>query len=92
VQSENDVEIHPDNFHDRTSNRNPGPYPFSFIGIAAVLGVVVFYFGLLTLTSASMAACCAHSLVPLLPALVLPFLSAALAGIVEHQLKANQVM
>lgn len=50
VQSENDVEINPDNLHDRTSNRNPGSYPF-FIGIAAALGVVVFYFGLLTLTS-----------------------------------------
>ena len=141
VQRESDVEIHPDNLHDRTSNRNPGPYPF-FIGIAAALGVVVFYFGLLTLTSdwnnakmqfaeyrwwiialsvglgiqatlfsflqkqlqrtrmraaksslaasggmstASMAACCAHYLVPLLPALGLPFLSAAVAGIAEYQ-------
>lgn len=141
VQSGNDAEIQPDNLHDRTSNRNPGPYPF-FIGIAAALGVLGFFFSLLTLTSdwnnakmqfeeyrwwiislsvglgiqatlfsflrkqlqrthmrtaqsslaasggmstASMAACCAHYLVPLLPAMGLPFLSTAVASISEYQ-------
>ncbi|MEW6670684.1 MAG: hypothetical protein AB1427_03225 [Thermodesulfobacteriota bacterium] len=112
------------------------------IGLAAALGVVGFYLGLLTLTSdwsnasvqfgeyrwwiialslglgiqvtlfsairkklfgrnikvaksglaasggmstASMAACCAHYLVPLVPVLGLPFLSAAVAGIASYQ-------
>lgn len=141
LQTEKDVEIQPDNLQDRTPNRNPGPYLF-FIGIAVALGVVGFYFGLLTLTSdwnnakmqfaeyrwwiialsvglgiqvslfsflrsqlqhthiraaksslaasggmstVAMAACCAHYVVPLLLALGLPFLSAAVAGIAEYQ-------
>jgi hypothetical protein len=37
------------------------------------------------MSTAAMAACCAHYLVPLLPALGLPFLSAAVAGIAEYQ-------
>jgi hypothetical protein len=37
------------------------------------------------MSTASMAACCAHYLAPLLPALGLPFLSAAVAGIAEYQ-------
>jgi len=141
VNSQNNSEIRPVTLRDRTSSRNPGPYPF-LIGIAAALGIFGFYFVLLTLTSdwnnakmqfeeyrwwiialsvglgiqaflfsflrkqlrhkhmraaksslaasggmstAAMAACCAHYLVPLLPALGLPFLSAAVAGIAEYQ-------
>jgi len=37
------------------------------------------------MSTASMAACCAHYLVPLLPALGLPFLSGAVAGIANYQ-------
>jgi len=37
------------------------------------------------MSTAAMAACCAHYVVPLLPALGLPFLSAAVAGIAEYQ-------
>jgi len=37
------------------------------------------------MSTASMAACCAHYLVPLMPALGLPFLSAAVAGIATYQ-------
>lgn len=37
------------------------------------------------MSTASMAACCAHYLVPLLPAMGLPFLSTAVAGIAEYQ-------
>lgn len=37
------------------------------------------------MSTASMAACCAHYLVAFLPALGLPFLSAAAAGLVEYQ-------
>jgi hypothetical protein len=37
------------------------------------------------ISTASMAACCAHYLVPLLPALGLPFLSATVAGTAEYQ-------
>jgi hypothetical protein len=123
------------------ASKGIGPYPF-IIGIAAAIGVVGFYLGLLTLTSdrynataqfgeyrwwiialslglgiqatlysfmrkrmrrenlgaaksglaasggmstASMAACCAHYLVPLLAAMGLPFLSAAAAGIANYQ-------
>lgn len=122
-------------------DRAIGPYP-CIIGIAAAIGVVGFYMGLLTLTSdwfnaraqfgeyrwwiialslglgiqvtlysymrkrmqkgslgaaksglaasggmstASMAACCSHYLVPLLAAVGLPFLSAAAAGIANYQ-------
>jgi hypothetical protein len=122
-------------------DRAIGPYP-CIIGIAAAIGVVGFYLGLLTLTSdwynaraqfgeyrwwiialslglgiqvtlysymrkrmrkrslgaakswlaasggmstASMAACCSHYLVPLLAAVGLPFLSAAAAGIANYQ-------
>lgn len=126
---------------DRALTRRIGLYPF-LIGIAAALGLVGFYLGLLTLTSdwynakmefkefrwwvialsigvgvqaalfsymknrlrggnlkgaksglaassgmstASMAACCAHYLASLMPALGLPFLSAAVAGIAMYQ-------
>ena len=37
------------------------------------------------MSTASMAACCAHYLVPLMPALGLPFLSGAVAGIASYQ-------
>jgi hypothetical protein len=37
------------------------------------------------ISSASMAACCAHYLVPILPVLGLPFLSTAAAGLAEYQ-------
>jgi len=37
------------------------------------------------MSTASMAACCAHYLVPLMPALGLPFLSGAVAGIAKYQ-------
>ena len=37
------------------------------------------------MSTASMAACCAHYLISLLPILSLPFFSAAAAGLVEHQ-------
>jgi len=37
------------------------------------------------ISTASMAACCAHYLVAFLPALGLPFLSAAVAGLAEYQ-------
>ena len=37
------------------------------------------------MSTASMAACCAHYLVPLMPALGLPFLSGAVAGIARYQ-------
>jgi len=37
------------------------------------------------MSSASMAACCAHFLVPILPVLGLPFLSAAAATLAEYQ-------
>lgn len=37
------------------------------------------------MSTASMAACCAHYLVPLMPALGLPFLSGAVAGIAGYQ-------
>ncbi len=37
------------------------------------------------MSSASMAACCAHYLVPILPVLGLPFLSTAAAGLAEYQ-------
>lgn len=37
------------------------------------------------MSTVAMAACCAHYVVPLLPALGLPFLSAAVAGIAEYQ-------
>jgi hypothetical protein len=37
------------------------------------------------MSTASMAACCAHYLVAFLPALGLPFLSAAAAGLAEYQ-------
>jgi hypothetical protein len=123
------------------SRVNIGPYPY-LIGLAAALGVIAFYIGLLTLVSdwynakaqfndyrwwivalsiglgvqvtlfsglrislhgknmkgaktsmaasggmstASMAACCAHYLFAFLPALGLPFLSAAAAGLAEYQ-------
>jgi len=127
----------------RLSKQAFRPHP-SVIGVAAALGVVGFYLGLLTVTSdwnnaraqfaeyrwwiialalglgiqgtlytylkkqlkgrtikaaksslaasggvstASMAACCAHYLVAFLPALGLPFLSAAAAGLVEYQVE-----
>jgi len=141
TESKADVENSTNNLYDRAQIRKVGPYPF-FIGIVAALGVIGFYFGLLTLTSdwanarmqfdefrwwiialslglgtqvtlfsfmkkklfdrnikaaksglaasggmstASMAACCTHYLVPLVPALGLPFLSAAVAGIATYQ-------
>lgn len=136
-----DVGNNTNKLYDHAITQKVGPYPF-FIGIAAALGVVVFYLGLLTLTSdwynarmqfneyrwwiialslglgtqatlfsfmrnkifgtnikaaksglaasggmstASMAACCAHYLVPLVSALGLPFLSGAVAGIATYQ-------
>jgi len=136
-----DVENNTNKIYDHAIIQKVGTYPF-FIGIAAALGVVVFYLGLLTLTSdwynakmqfneyrwwifalslglgtqatlftfmrkkifggnikaaksglaasggmstASMAACCGHYLVPLMPALGLPFLSGAVAGIARYQ-------
>jgi len=140
-ESEMEVENNTRGLHDRVFIHRIGPYPV-FIGMAAALGVIGFYFGLLTLTSdwtnarmqfneyrwwiialsiglgvqitlfsymqkrlrkrklkavksglaasggmstASMAACCAHYLVPLLAAVGLPFLSAAAAGIANYQ-------